>query len=211
MNTMYHFGDSYGTMGSTNKHFVNLIGDRLKYVYNGLGVVPGGSNEMILNRLLFTMMKIKKGDMLFFNFSFFVRGSYFDREQNKVMSTNRYYHDKKLNHTDNFREDYVMDIVIHQLDHNEDYNRRLFHQFNTIFEQLNLMGVYINYICIVENEWSDSLMNYGTKITFPTDFYGWLDTNKYHNQEECHYTRGVQDKICDYMMNQVKNNYSKLI
>ena len=209
MKTLYHFGDSYSDVLTPKTHFVNLITQRLEYNYNGVGKIPGGSNEMILNKLLSCVMDIKSGDILFFNFSFFVRGCYYDREENKVMSTNHYYHDQShnkfnsLTRTINTQKDYIIDIVSHQLDYNEDYNRRLFHQFNTIFERLHYMGVKVFYIFIVENEWSDSLLKYGTKITFPTDFSSWLDSNGYHNQEECHYTRGVQGDICDYVMVQV--------
>jgi hypothetical protein len=211
MNTLHHFGDSYADVIIPNTHFVCLISQQLKYNYKGEGKIPGGSNEMILNRLLYNMMDIKEGDILFFNFSFFVRGSYYDRDKKKVMSTNYYYND--VNSTFSFEppKEYIMDILTHQLDYNEDYNRRLFHQFNTIFERLHHMGVQIYYIFIVENEWSDSLLDYGTKITFPTDFSSWLDTNGYHDQEECHYSRGVQGNICDYVMEQIIKDCPKII
>jgi hypothetical protein len=211
MGTLFHFGDSYGTVGKQDTHFVGLISERIKYKFNSRGVISGGSNEMILNKLLSCVMDIKRGDILFFNLSFFVRGSYYDKDMGEVMSTNRYYNDRELNNTRNFRKDYIMDIITHQLDYNEDYNRRLFFQFDTIFKQLHLMGVHIYYIFIVENEWSNSLLEYGTKISFPTDFYTWLDDNEYHNQEECHYTRGVQENICDYVMEQMKTHTKQLI
>lgn len=203
MKTLHHFGDSYADVLIPNTHFVNLITERLQYNYSGVGKIPGGSNEMILNRLLYAMVDIKPGDILFFNFSFFVRGSYYDRDKCKVMSTNYYYNDTLSTFSFEPPKEYIMDILTHQLDYNEDYNRRLFHQFNTIFERLHNMGVQIYYIFITENEWSDSLLDYGTKITFPTDFNDWLDSNGYHNQEECHYTRGVQEHIRDYVIKQM--------
>jgi len=204
MSTLFHFGDSYGGTGMIDTHFVKQISKKLDlgyYCFNG--VLPGASNEQILTNLLTHIMNIQKGDMLFFNFSFFVRGCYYDREENKVMSTNYYYNDRDTTYTLSTQKDYVIDIITHQLDYNEDYNRRLFFQFDTIFKQLHLMGIPINYIFIVENEWSDTLLNYGNKITFPKDFCTWLDDNGYHNQEECHYTRGIQGIICDYVMGQL--------
>lgn len=204
MRTLYHFGDSYATVSPMNKHFIRLISEQLKCHYDTRGIFPGGSNELILNRLLSSMMDIKSGDILFFNFSFFVRGSYYNRDKKKVMSTNYYYNDTESTFGFELPEEYIMDIITHQLDYNEDYNRRIFYLFNTIFEQLHLRGVKIFYIFIVENEWSDSLLDYGTKITFPTDFNDWLDSNGYHNQEECHYTRGIQGDIFDYVMGQIK-------
>jgi len=211
MGTLYHFGDSYADVIIPNTHFVCLMSQRLNYEYRGEGKIPGGSNEMILNRLLSVMMDIKSGDIVFFNFSFFVRGSYYNRDKKKVMSTNYFYNDTKSTFSFEPPDEYIMDIITHQLDYNEDYNRRIFHQYNTIFEQLHLRGVKIFYIFIVENEWSDSLLDYGTKITFPTDFNDWLDSNGYHNQEECHYTRGVQGDICDYVMEQIKNPNPEII
>jgi hypothetical protein len=202
MGTIYHFGDSYGTVGKLqNKHFVEYISERINYDYNMSGTIPGGSNEMILNKLLSYLMDIQKGDMLFFNFSFFVRGSYYDRDMGEVVSTNFYYNE--TSYTLDAKKDYVIDIITHQIDYNEDYNRRLFHQFNIIFKQLHLRDIPIYYIFIVENEWSDTLLNYGTKITFPTDFLTWLNHNDYHKGEECHYTRGIQENICDYVMEQL--------
>lgn len=203
MRTIFHYGDSYATVNETSKHFITLIAEKLKYNVDGNGTVPGGSNEMILNKLLSNILKIKRGDILFFNFSFFVRGSYYDKETGQVMSTNRYYNDMELTNTLNPRKDYIMDIINYQLDNNEDYNRRIFYQFDIIFKELQLMGVKIYYIFIVENEWSNSLLQYGTKITFPIDFYTWLNQNEYHNEEDCHYTLGVQGYICDYIMEQL--------
>ena len=211
MNTIYHFGDSYATTGMYDTHFVNLISERLNYDYKCGGIIPGGSNEIILNRLLYNMMDIKENDILFVNFSFFVRGSYYDRQENQIKSTNSYYNEFLSTFSFEPTKDYIMGIINYQLDHNEDYNRRLFHQFNTIFERLHHMGVQIYYIYITENEWSDSLLDYGTKIKFPTDFSSWLDANGYHNQEECHYTRGVQGHICDYVMKQIIKDCPKII
>jgi hypothetical protein len=207
MGTLYHFGDSYGAVGEQDIHFVTLISGRMGNIKYSNQVTGGLSNEQILTKLLSCVMNIQKGDMLFFNFSFFTRGCYYDREMNRIMSTNSIYNDSSLvyvkDKSNRAEHDYVIDIINHQLDHNEDYNRRLFHQFDAIFKQLHLMNILIYYIFIVENEWSDTLLNYGNKISFPTDFNTWLDDNDYHNQEECHYTQGIQEHICDYVMGQM--------
>lgn len=203
MGTLYHFGDSYGSVGSYDKHFVRLISEKIGNINYTNQVTGGLSNEQILTKLLSCIMNIKKGDMLFFNFSFFVRGCYYDRDMGELKSTNYFYNDKSVFRKINTKKDYIIDIITHLLDYNEDYNRRVFHQFNAIFEQLHLMDIPIYYIFIVENEWSDALLNYGNKICFPTDFSTWLDDNGYHNQEECHYTRGIQENICDYVMGQM--------
>ena len=203
MGTIFHFGDSYAGVGKVDKHFVKHIAKKINYTYNGIGHIPGGSNEMILSKLLSCVMDIKKGDILFFNFSFFTRGSYYDKDLKKIMSTNYYYNDMDDQITLRDDKDYIMDIISYQMDNNEDYNRRLFHQFNILFKHLHLKGISIYYIFIRENEWSNFLLQYGIKINFSTDFHTWLKDNEYHNEEEVHYTRGVQEHICDYVMGQM--------
>ena len=201
MGRLFHFGDSYGTTGMIDKHYIQDISERInhKYIYE---VVPGSSNEEILTKLLSSIMDIKEGDILFFNFSFFTRGCYYDREESKIISTNYFYNDSDKDFTIGDHKDYIIDIISYQLDNNEDYNRRLFFQFDTIFKQLHRRNIPINYIFIRENEWSNSLLNYGTKISFSPDFYTWLNDNGYHNNQECHYTLGVQPIIRDYIMKQ---------
>ena len=206
MGTLYHFGDSYGGVGDHDKHFVKHISERINYDFSNQ-VQSGSANEEILTRLLSCIMDIKEGDMLFFNFSFFIRGCYYNRKMNRIMATNSIYNDSysyyEINRPIETKDDYIIDIINYQLDNNEDYNRRLFFQFDAIFKQLRHRNIPIYYIFIVENEWSNTLLNYGTKITFPLHFSKWLDDNGYHNQEECHYTRGIQENICDYVMKQL--------
>lgn len=203
MSRIFHFGDSYAGTGMIDKHFVHHISKKINYTYCGEGVLPGGSNEQILSKLLYYLMNFKEGDIVFINFSFFTRGCYYDKEIGKIMSTNYYYNDVYGDFKTEDYQKYIMDIISYQLDNNEDYNRRLFYQFDTIFKQLHRMNIPVNYIFIVENEWSDTLLNYGNKISFSTDFYTWLDSNGYHNQEEGHYTRGIQENICDYVIPQL--------
>ena len=202
MGTLYHFGDSYGSTGMIDKHYIQDISEIINNTYCS-EITPGSSNEQILTKLLSTIMDIKEGDTLFFNFSFFTRGCYYNREMDKVMSTNYFYNDIDTTYTLTTQKEYIIDIISYQLDNNEDYNRRLFFQFDTLFKQLHLRNIPIYYIFIRENEWSNSLLNYGNKISFPTDFHTWLNNNGYHNNQECHYTLGVQPIIRDYIMKQV--------
>lgn len=198
MGTLYHFGDSYATAGSEDIHFVKQIATRLNYTYGGLGILQGGSNEQILSNLLNQVMDIKEGDMLFFNFSFFSRGCYYDREEGKIVSTNKIYNGdgKEKMYT---TKDYVRDIILYQINNNEDYNRRIFHQFDAIFRGLHDRGIPVYYIFIEESEWSDTLLHYGHNIKFPNGFGKWLKSYGYHKEQEGHYTRGVQGIIYDYI------------
>jgi len=205
MNTIHHFGDSYGTVGENDTHFVELIAKKINYNYEGnRGVRPSSSNELMLNFLLYKIYDIKPGDMVFFNFSFFVRGCYYDKEQKKIFPTNTYYADgKNKDGKINVIDDYIRNVIILQLEYNEDYCMRLFHHFNTIFEQLHKRDIVVNYIFIEETPWCDELLTYGNKIKFDNGFSNWLHSMDYHREEECHYTRGVQELIYDEIMKQI--------
>jgi hypothetical protein len=215
MGTIHHFGDSYASTGREDKHFVELLSNRMGYDFKMINTTkPGSSNELMLNNLLYKIFEIKDNDILFFNFSFFTRGCYYDKDHKEMRSTNSFYSDGPYGHKDIFNCDhqYIRDIITYQLDCSEDYNRRLFHQFNTLFEQLHKRNILIYYIFIEETPWCNELLGYGNKITFENGFINWLHSNGYHNEEECHYTRGVQGIICNYVMEQIKNNHSpKLI
>jgi hypothetical protein len=206
MKNVHHFGDSYASTGKHNNHFVKILAERNGYNYKMINTSnPGKSNELMLNNLLYKIFEIEDGDILFFNFSFFTRGCYYDHKKKKIESTNSFYSDGPKGKKDIFNCDnqYIRDIITHQLNYSEDYNRRLFHQFDTLFEQLYKRNVIVNYIFNEEIPWCDELLKYGNKIKFDNGFVNWLHYNDYHKEEECHYTRGVQENICDYVMKQL--------
>ena len=195
MGDIFHFGDSYSCTGENKeKHFVELLSEDMGYNYNGIGRIPGGSNEQILTKLLSIVYEIKKKDMLFFNFSFFTRGCFYDSSINDIRSTNSYYNEDNKNisvHAD----EKIMEILTYQLNCVEDYNRRLFTQFDIIFRLLIKNNVFVNYIFIDNYDWSNKLLCHGNNITFNNGFQNWLHEKSFHNNEECHYTRNVQPLI----------------
>jgi hypothetical protein len=130
MKNVHHFGDSYASTGPYDKHFVKILSEKNGYNYKMINTIkPGSSNELMLNNLLYKIFEIEDGDILFFNFSFFVRGCYYDKEKKEIQSTNSYYNDGP---NENGRiskcDQYIRDVVTYQLDCSEDYNRRLFQQ-----------------------------------------------------------------------------------
>lgn len=204
MKNLYHFGDSYGSTGFYDTHFVSLLSKKYGYNYVVNWNRDGASNELMLNNLLYKIFDIKDGDMLFFNFSFFVRGCYYDFEKREIKSTNTFYSDGPNENGRIFKcNQYIKDIITYQLDCNEDYNRRLFHQFDAIFEQLYKRNIVVNYIFNEETPWCDELLKYGNKIKFDNGFVKWLYSMDYHKEEECHYTRGVQELLCDEVSKQM--------
>lgn len=210
MKKIYHFGDSYGGVNAEGSiHFVQLMSKKLGYRYeqNNVG---GSSNEMIFSKLLENIYRFEPGDMLFFNFSFFIRGSYYDMDDKKIMSTNKFVSENILNHgeiTTGFikidRLKYMSGVISYILDHNEDYNRKLFEKFNILFELLTKKNVTIYYIYNENCDFSDDLLNYGNHIRFSSGFCNWLTEMGYHKGEDCHYTLGVQPDIMEHVLKQI--------
>ena len=207
---IYHFGDSYGGVKDENKHFVRLISEKLSHKYEN-SCVGGSSNEMIFSKLLKNIYRFEPGDMLFFNFSFFIRGSYYDLDNKEVMSTNKYVSEQssqtmygkiqpKFIEMDCMK--YMSGVISYILNHNEDYNRKLFEKFNILFELLTKKNVTIYYIFNKNSDFSDDLLNYGNHIKFDNGFCNWLTEMGYHKGEDCHYTFGVQPFIMEYVLNQ---------
>jgi len=207
---IYHFGDSYGGVKDENKHFVRLISEKLGHKYEN-SCVGGSSNDMIFSELLKNIYRFKPGDMLFFNFSFFIRGSYYDLDNKEVMSTNKYvseqssqtmYGKLQPKFIEMDRLEYMSGVISYILDYNEDYNRKLFEKFNILFELLTKKNVTIYYIFNENSDFSDDLLNYGNHIKFDNGFCNWLTEMGYHKGEDCHYTFGVQPFIMEYVLNQ---------
>jgi hypothetical protein len=210
MNKIFHFGDSYGGTNLENsKHFVRLMSEKMGYGYEH-NCIGGSSNEMIFSKLLSNIFRFKSGDILFFNFSFFIRGSYYDLDEKTIMSTNRYVSensDKNMYgkiQSRFFKIDrlqYMTGILSNLLDYNEDYNRKLFEKFNILFELLTKKEITIYYIFNEDNNFSDDLLKYGNHIKFDNGFCNWLTEMGYHNQEDCHYSIGVQPNIMEHVFN----------
>ena len=212
MNKIHHFGDSYGGVTAEgSKHFVRLISEKLGYGYEN-NSVGGSSNEMIFSKLLKSIYRFEPGDMLFFNFSFFIRGSYYDMDNKEVMSTNRYvseqsgsemYGKKNPVYLEMERLEYMSGVISYILDYNEDYNRKLFEKFNILFELLTKKNVTIYYIYNENCDFSDDLLKYGNHIRFSSGFCNWLTEMGYHNGEDCHYTFGVQPDIMEHVLTHI--------
>jgi hypothetical protein len=73
MSTLFHFGDSYGVCTNTSKHFIEICADTIGYKYSKNTNV-GLSNEIIFNNIINSLYLYKTNDIIFVNFSFWVRG-----------------------------------------------------------------------------------------------------------------------------------------
>ena len=201
MNKLYHFGDSYGNNSQYSKHYVELLSDKLNLTYEPYSV-GGSSNELILTRFMKEIYNFQDGDVLFFNFSYFVRGTYYDKNRNEILSSN-YFVDDTLR---NYRErdlvglEYVMSVFDYHVNNLEDYNRKVFDKFDTLFELLVKKNIKIYYLFIENSEFSDDLLKNGFNIKFPTGFCNWLYQMDYHKEQDGHYTMGVQGNIYDHIL-----------
>lgn len=212
-NKLYHFGDSYATVKNheNNKHFVHLIADTLNFDYISFAL-SGLSNEIILNKLLEQINNYNNGDIIFINFSYFVRGCYYDRTDNKIKSTNILYnevYDNKIYNKKVFNKEIikegVIDLMEYYLKNTIDYSARVFELINTLLTQLYYKGVLIFYIYIEETDYSDNLIKVGTNISFENGFGKWLLKNKFHNEEDVHYTFGIQPMLSDVIIRKTDN------
>ena len=201
MNKLYHFGDSYGINSQYGKHYVELISDKLNLTYEPYSV-GGSSNELILTRFMKDLYNFRDGDVLFFNFSYFVRGTYYDKNRNEILSSNYFVNDTLRNYRerDLVGLEYVMSVFDYHVNNLEDYNRKVFDKFDTLFELLVKKNIKIYYLFIENSEFSDDLLKNGFNIKFPTGFCNWLYQMDYHKEQDGHYTMGVQGNIYDHIV-----------
>jgi len=196
MNKLHHFGDSYATIPLGTKHFVALLSNKLNLIYKPYGV-GGSSNELIFTRFLKEIYNFEKGDIIFFNFSYFVRGTYYDKDKKEILSSNYFVNDTlricREEHMENL--EYVMGVFDYHITKNEDYNRKVFDKFDTVFELLVKKNIKIYYLFIENSEFSDDLLKHGTNIKIENGFCNWLREMDFHKEEDCHYTKGIQGDL----------------
>lgn len=208
MRTLFHFGDSYGTIDTTiesNKHFCNHIADCLQshYICYAVG---GYSNEIVFNTILDNMNFFKKNDIIFINFSFFSRGCYYDEDRKKIKSTNYLYNEIRNDRLFNNKLDKnLINLVEYYIENHIDYNFRLFKLINSTFNYLQKKGINIFYIFIENSDYSNNLLNFGTQINFENGFHKWLIKNNFHLNQDVHYTRGIQKMLSDVILRKTNN------
>lgn len=203
MNKLYHFGDSYATVGefALSKHFCGVMADSIGFQYRPYGM-SGLSNEQILNKLIKLLFEFEKGDIIFINFSFFQRGCWYDSNNKILKSTNVFYNEiemKKTNYNIGEKQK-ILSLLNYYIEHPEDYARKIFKLYNSILTILESKGIKIFYIYIENTEWSDELLNVGTNIKFENGFSKWLLVNNLHRNEDCHYTAGIQPMLADVIL-----------
>lgn len=218
MNSMFHFGDSYGlcakSINEPLKHFVEISADTIGYKYVKL-VWPGMSNEMIFNSIISSLHLFKRNDIIFVNFSFWVRGCYWDENFDKIKSTNNLFNEIKNiklqpEQLSSKKIQELQILIDYYLNMTEDYNRKLFTLINSIFVYLKKIGIKIYYIFVDDDtNWSNLLLTKGSNLKFENGFAKWLQKHSFHNEEESHYSAGIQNTLTDFILNNTNNFTNK--
>ena len=215
MKKLFHFGDSYGTVKyyGDNKHFCHHIADSIEYKYIPAFTVGGASNEIIFRKILEQLHNYGEGDIIFVNFSFFSRGCFLNKVTNTIESTtvlfNELYDNEIINKKKYSRvleeNEGVLSLVDYYVKNPLDYNFRLFKLINPLFEYLISKKISIFYIFIDESSYSDTLLTYGTNIKFENGFSNWLIKNNFHNNEDVHYSIGIQPMLANVILRKTNN------
>ena len=215
MKKLFHFGDSYGTVKyyGDNKHFCHHIADSIEYKYIPAFTVGGASNEIIFRKILEQLHNYGEGDIIFVNFSFFSRGCFLNKVTNTIESTNVLFNELYDNEIINKKKysrvleenEGVLSLVDYYVKNPLDYNFRLFKLINPLFEYLISKKISIFYIFIDESSYSDTLLTYGTNIKFENGFSNWLIKNNFHNNEDVHYSIGIQPMLANVILRKTNN------
>jgi len=150
-NTLWHFGDSFGLWGTAPKGFSSYIADYFNLELKHL-CVAGNSNDLILYDLIEHLNYIKEGDVIIFNWSFFPRTSFIDKEY-KVQSFNRIYTQPNKSYEEHGIEtDEYMKFLIHEsTEFSREYTIKLFrNNINPIITNLHSRGV-LTASCFISN------------------------------------------------------------
>jgi len=202
MNNFFHFGDSYATVGefALTKHFCGIIADNIGYTYRAYGR-GGRSNEQILNDIIKLFDTFKKNDIVFINFSFFTRGCWYNKTENRIQSTNVFFDDNSQNKTKlPINNENLLYLLEYYIKNSEDYAKKIFTLFNSVLENLERKNIKIFYIFVQETEYSSDLLKVGTNIQFEGGFSKWLKSNNFHNGTDVHYTNGIQPILADIIL-----------
>ena len=215
-NTLYHFGDSFSMSLGTGTNFGKRIADNydLKYLHLGNG---GDCNDQILEKIMKEQYQIKRGDIVLINFSFLSRFLTVD-ENGTLISSARYFDDSSRGFTGDQREYFNNDdtVLDYFLNNNYEYNIRLFSLINTFLSILVERGIKIYSVMIRKEELykgkkiykiEDYDLKLFNELIFEPTYFDWLVNRGWKNEEEGHYTKGIQEELSQEYIKRI--NYLK--
>lgn len=200
-NKLHHFGASFAVVRKS-KNFGNYIADDLGVDYINYAKV-GCSNEEIFHSILDAYNNIITNDIVLINFSFLSRSLMVTPDGN-FKSTNTLLNDDNQTITNEglqlFRSD-IGDILNYFIKYNYDYNIKLFTLISKVLCNLEKKGIKIYYVFVKKEELyygreTVNKFNYDSigqnQLVFKPNYYQWLINNNWHNEEDIHYTNGIQ-------------------
>ena len=200
-NKLHHFGASFAVVRKS-KNFGNYIADDLGVDYINYAKV-GCSNEEIFHSILDAYNNIITNDIVLINFSFLSRSLMVTPDGN-FKSTNTLLNDDNQTITNEglqlFRSD-IGDILNYFIKYNYDYNIKLFTLISKSLSNLEKKGIKIYYVFVKKEELyygreTVNKFNYDSigqnQLVFKPNYYQWLINNNWHNEEDIHYTNGIQ-------------------
>ena len=215
-NKLYHFGDSFSISTGTQENFGTKIAEyyKLNYIHLGNG---GDSNDQILEKIMKEQYQFKIGDIVLINFSFLSRFLTVD-ENGTLISSARYFDDSNRGFTGDQREYFNNDdtVLDYFLNNNYEYNIRLFSLINTFLSILVERGITIYSVMIRKEELykgkkiykiEDYDLKLFNELIFEPTYFDWLVNRGWKNEEEGHYTKGIQEELSQEYIKRI--NYLK--
>ena len=237
----YHFGDSFAfndfNQESVHGDYIariqpNSFGHLLANHYDleyDFNAKTGDSNELIFQKIL-QVNDFKKGDYIFINWSFFTRSWYIHDDTTNnyrlLKSTNHWFDENHGEYTfgTKYFEKFIENngkFMDYLMDNNYEITTKLFSGFvNPFLNKIHNDGVTIINLFIrndekllfkgnVEKEKLETLP--GITIDFEPNYFDWLDSMGWKNEEEGHYTKDIQEKLYNIILDKIKSLEPKLI
>jgi hypothetical protein len=213
-NTLYHFGDSFSISTGIQENFGKKIADNYELIYLHLGN-GGDSNDQILEKIMKEQYQIKRGDVVLINFSFLSRFLTVD-ENGTLISSARYFDDSNRGFTEHQREYFNYDdtVLDYFLNNNYEYNIRLFSLINTFLSILVERGITIYSVLIRKEELymgkkiykiEDYDLKLFNELIFEPTYFDWLVNRGWKNEEEGHYTKGIQEELAQEYIKRIND------
>ena len=227
-NKFYHFGDSFAF---NNFNFETATG-RAHIQPGGFGwrlakhfdldyqfeAMTGDSNEGIFSKII-ALNDFVKGDIIWINWSFFSRSWYLNKHEG-LHSTNHWFdenHSEYNDDIDQFHEfmrdnELFMDFL---LQNNYEVTSKLFTGFvEPYLLTLKERGVRIYHMFIRANEKlkfknKEKVFNVhslpGRVIDFDPNYFDWLESKDWKNEQEGHYTKDIQGRLATEIIKKIDN------